>query len=121
MTNNSASGAAPFLVLFGISPRTLILEFFLEMRDLDFSIGAIARELGMCRATAYNTMHRLLAEELVIPSRKVGNAQLYKLNLKSKKVHPLIEVFDEILAKWNCFAFSPQREQTEKKSKVSKK
>ncbi len=83
----------------GVNPRNKILEFFLEMRELDFSIGDVARETGLNRVTAYNTMSELIKEDLILPTRKVSGGQLYKLNLKSREVQLLIETFNFLLGK----------------------
>jgi len=88
-----------FCKVFGINPRNRILEFFLEMRDLDFSIGDIAKETELNRATTYNAMEELIKEGYIILSRKVSGGQLYKLNKEKKEVKILIESFNLILGK----------------------
>lgn len=88
-----------FCEVFGITPRNRILEFFLEMRELDFSIGDLAKETGLNRATTYNAMEELIKEGYVILSRKVSGGQLYKLNKEKKEVKILIESFNLILGK----------------------
>lgn len=88
-----------FCKVFGINPRNVILELFLEMRELDFSIGDIAKETDLNRATAYNTAEELIKEGFLVPTRKVSGAQLYKLNLNKKEVKILINTFDQILNK----------------------
>lgn len=45
-----------FVRIFEMSPRNIVLEFFLEIRDLDFAIGDVAKETKLNRATAYNIM-----------------------------------------------------------------
>lgn len=48
-----------FCNVFGINPRNQIIEFLLETRELDYSIGDIARETQLNRATTYNTISEL--------------------------------------------------------------
>lgn len=36
-----------FCEIFGLTPRNRIIEFFLEMRGLDFSIGDVAKNLNL--------------------------------------------------------------------------
>lgn len=88
-----------FCELFGCNPRNRILEFFLEMRELDFSIGDISKELNLNRATTYNTMDGLIANKFIMASRVVSGGQLYKLNINKKEVIILIQVFNLILEK----------------------
>tara|TARA_Y100000310_G_scaffold316095_1_gene367444 strand:- start:1335 stop:1661 length:327 start_codon:yes stop_codon:yes gene_type:complete len=84
-----------FLSVFGKSPRTKILEFFLDLRGLDYSIGDVARETKLNRATTYNMMEELIKEKIVIPTRRISGAQLYKLNNNNDKVKLLILAYNE--------------------------
>ncbi len=86
-----------FCEVFGITPRNIVIEFFLEMRGLDFSTGDIAKETGLNRATTYNTIEELTNAKYLIPTRKVSGSQLYKLNIEKKEVKVLIRVFNLLL------------------------
>jgi len=83
-----------FCEIYGTTPRNRILEFFLEGRELDFGIGDVAAETGMNRATCYNTMEDLLQEGLIVPTRKIGKTQLYKLNTRKVEVKVLVQAFN---------------------------
>ena len=86
-----------FCEIFGANPRNRIIEFFLEMRGLDFSIGDVARETGLNRATTYNTIEELVKAKYLILTRKVSGAQLYILNVEKEEVKILINTFNTIL------------------------
>ena len=86
-----------FCEIFGLTPRNRIIEFFLETRGLDFSIGDVARETGLNRATTYNTIEELVKAKYLIPTRKVSGAQLYILNIDKEEVKILINTFNTIL------------------------
>jgi|SRR3989344_553044 len=86
-----------FCNVFGINPRNQIIEFLLETRELDYSIGDIAREVKLNRATTYNTISELTNQEYLIKTRVISGAQLYKLNLNKKEVKILIKVFNLVL------------------------
>jgi len=86
-----------FCEIFGLTPRNRIIEFFLEMRGLDFSIGDVARETGLNRATTYNTIEELVKAKYLILTRKVSGAQLYILNVEKEEVKILINTFNTIL------------------------
>ncbi|MBI3033476.1 hypothetical protein HYY69_08435 [Candidatus Woesearchaeota archaeon] len=88
-----------FCELFGATPRNRILEFFLEMRELDFAMSDIIQETGLNKATAYNTMEELVKHQIIIPTRTVGKTQLYKLNMKRDDVQLLMDIFNRILKK----------------------
>ena len=86
-----------FTEIFGDTPRNLIIEFFLEMGELDFSIGDVAEELGMNRATAYNTFAELANKGYLVETRRVSGAQLYKLGASKYEVKLLMKIFDMLL------------------------
>ena len=86
-----------FCEVFGVNPRNRILEFFLEMRELDFSVGDIAKESGLNRATAYNVVDELIDEGYLVRTRRVSGAQLYKLDLEKKEVKVLVGAFNGVL------------------------
>ncbi|MDP4012465.1 MAG: hypothetical protein Q8R00_02565 [Candidatus Nanoarchaeia archaeon] len=88
-----------FCELFGVNPRNIILEFFLEMRDLDFAISDVAEETGLNRATTYNTIEELIEKKYFVPTRKIAGAQLYKLNKEKSEVKLLIKIFNLVLDK----------------------
>ena len=86
-----------FCDVFGATPRNRILEFFLEMRELDFPIGEVAQETNLSRATAYAAFEGLLEEGYLIYSRKVSGGQLYKLDIHNEEVKMLVYSFNFVL------------------------
>jgi anthranilate phosphoribosyltransferase len=86
-----------FCDVFGKSVRNRILEFYLEMRELDFSIGDLVKETDLNRASAYLVMEKLVSGKIIVPTRIVSGAQLYQLNRKSKEVKVLEGAFDQVL------------------------
>lgn len=88
-----------FCKVFGNTPRNKILEFFLEIRNVDYGIADIARNLEMNKATAYNISAGLIKQKILIPARTIGKTQTYKLNKEDFKVKMLMKTFDNILKK----------------------
>ena len=80
--------------MFGATPRNRVLEIFLEGREIDNGLGNIAEEGGLNRATVYNVARELLAQGVIVPARKIGRTQLYRLNFKNQHVLALVKVFD---------------------------
>lgn len=97
METDGTTEIGEFCKVFGDTPRNRILEFLLTGRELDFGIGDIARETGLNRATSYNTMEELIRQKFIMPTRKLGNTQLYKLNTDKQEVKALIEAFNVLL------------------------
>ena len=86
-----------FCKILGITPRNRIIEFFLEMKDIDYGIADVARNLEMHQATAYNVTKELIDNKILIPHRILGRTQTYILNKKNKVVKILIKIFNELL------------------------
>ncbi|HLD87040.1 MAG TPA: helix-turn-helix domain-containing protein [Candidatus Nanoarchaeia archaeon] len=81
-----------FLDFMGDSPMMRVLDYLMTEKDLDFSITDIAENSGVGRATLYRIWDNLTENEIIIPTRQIGKAKLFKLNTKNKKVQKLIEL-----------------------------
>lgn len=86
-----------FREIFGDTPRVRVLEYLLEGRELDHSIGDIAEGAGINRVTLFRLWPRIEKSKLVVHSRNIGNAKLFKLNMKNSYVLNLIEMFDKLI------------------------
>ncbi len=86
-----------FRELFGDTPKIRVLEYLLEGRELDHSIGDIADGAGINRVTLFRMWGKLEKPKIIIHTRDIGNAKLYKLNLGNPYVRILIEIFDKVI------------------------
>lgn len=84
-----------FCKLIGINPRNRILECFIEMRNVEQALGDIATELNIPRATVYLIAKGLIAQKYILPTRRISNAQLYKLNTDLPAIQMLIQLFNK--------------------------
>ena len=76
---------------FGNSPKLRILDYLLDYKLNDFTKKEIVEALGMSKITFYKYFKDLEDLGLVIPSRKIGRATLYRINLENPMVKLLIE------------------------------
>jgi len=76
---------------FGNSPKLRILDYLLDYKLNDFTKKEIIEALGMSKITFYKYFKDLEDLGLVIPSRKIGRATLYKINLENPMVKLLIQ------------------------------
>ncbi len=83
-----------FIEFMGDSPVIKILDYLLTERDLDFSITDLAKNSGISRATLYRIWKHLIKNEIILPTRMIGLAKLYKLNKENPKIKKLIEIDD---------------------------
>ena len=87
-----------FCEVYGDNPRNRVLEHLLAIRESDFAVTELLEVLGLSKPTIYSTFEELLESNIIIKSRIIGKTQLYKLNIKSKKVKLLLNSFDGCLS-----------------------
>ncbi len=85
-----------FIKTFGDYPLIRILDFLLYSRDFDYPITEIAKNSDVNFQTLKKLWPHLEREKIVICTRTLGGACLYKLNTKNPVVQKLIE-FDLFL------------------------
>lgn len=86
-----------FIEFMGDSPTIRILDYLLTERDLDFSITDMAKNAGIGRTTLYRLWGSLIKNKIIMPTRVIGKAKLYKLNKENFKIKKLIEIDDRLV------------------------
>ncbi|MFC1698065.1 hypothetical protein ACFL1H_07005, partial [Nanoarchaeota archaeon] len=69
-----------FIEFMGDSPMIRVLDYLLTERGLDFSITDMANNAGIGRATLYRIWDDLIKNKVMIHTRIIGKAKLFKLN-----------------------------------------
>jgi len=75
----------------GDSPKLKIVDYLLDYKLNDFTKKEIVEALGMSKLTFYKYFKDLVELGLVTPSRKIGRATLYKINLENPIVKMIID------------------------------
>jgi len=87
-----------FLSVVGDSPVTRVLDFMITGRGLDYSLSDIARNSTI----GWTTLHRIWPDfeknHLVVQTRTIGKAKLYKINQQNSVAKELIRLYDTIIA-----------------------
>lgn len=86
-----------FIAFMGDSPTIRVLDYLLTERELDFSITDMAQNAGIGRATLYRIWDALLKNKLIVPTRTIGKARLFKLNLANPRVQKLVQLDDMLV------------------------
>ena len=86
-----------FRKALGDTPKLRVLEFLIEGRELDYSISDIAEGAEISRTTLFRIWEDLEKSSIIKPTRVIGNAKLYQLNMENPFVKKMIELFDEII------------------------
>ena len=87
-----------FAEYFGDYPLIRVLDFLIEGRDMDYSMTEIAKNSRIGWTAFSDIWPQLTKKEIVIFTRKIGNAQLFRLNTKNSWVKELIRM-DNIITK----------------------
>ena len=87
-----------FVEYFGSSPYIKVLDFLIEGQEFDYSMTEVARGASVGWSAFTVIWKKLLENELIIPTRTIGNAKLFRLNKKNPSVSKLIK-FDLELTK----------------------
>jgi len=73
----------------GNNPTLRIIDFFLDNRT-DYSKKEIIESLGMSKTTFYKVWGQIEKFKVVMPTRRYGKAQLFKLNEKNAIIRKLM-------------------------------
>ncbi len=75
-----------FLQIFGNSPVLRVLDFLVVNDDFDYSMTDISKLSGVGYSTLKIFWLRLEEKKIVIKTRGIGRAKLYKLNYENPVV-----------------------------------
>ena len=91
-SETATEGKSILLELFGETPEVRLIDFFMDNPLFDFTKKEIIEELRMNKRTLYRVLPKLEEEGIVIISRKIGRAKLYRINRNSVTVKYLREI-----------------------------
>ncbi len=85
-----------FLDYVGDNPRMRILQYLIEGRELDYTLTDMLNA-GVSWGTLNSLIPKLLELNIIVKTRKIGRATLYKINKDNVISKKLIELYDKIL------------------------
>lgn len=86
-----------FIAFMGESPTARVFDYLLTERELDLCISDLADNAHIGRATLYRIWKNLIDQNILIATRTIGKAKLYKLNTADPKIRKLIEIDDMLV------------------------
>ena len=86
-----------FVRALGDTPKIRILNYLIKYRGLDYSMSDIARNSKVGWATLGRLWKEFVGLRIVVPTREIGKAKLFKLNEENEAVAKLIEVYNKLL------------------------
>lgn len=88
-----------FRLVFGDSPIVKVIDFFIDNREFDYSLTDIAKNSDIGWSTLHGFWKELVTLGIVTRTRRIGRAELYKLNISSPLVKKLIDLDMDISKK----------------------
>lgn len=89
------TGKTLFLKTFGNSPVLRVLDFLVVNEDFDYSMTDVAKHASVGYATLKLFWENLEKNRIVINTRNVGKAKMYKLNFANPAVKKFREFYWE--------------------------
>ena len=86
-----------FREALGDSPVIRVLDFLIEGRGLDYSLTDIVENANIGWTTLHRIWSNLLRLNIVVKTREIGRAKLFKLNEENPAVKTLIKLYDTLL------------------------
>jgi hypothetical protein len=82
-----------FLESYGDNPLLRVMDFFVIHQDFDYSKKDIARHSKISYSSLKLFWDDLVKRKIVVFTRKVGKAKMYKLNKKNPEVKAFMKFF----------------------------
>ena len=82
-----------FLELEGYTPKNKVLDFLIVAQEFDYSLKDIAKYSKVSYPCIKQLKKELVNDKWINLTRKVGKAQMHKLNIKNKKVQKFVDFF----------------------------
>lgn len=80
-----------FRLVFGDTPTVKVLDFLIDNQEFDYSLTDIAKGAEIAWSTLHQCWPELIKLGIVKKTRKIGRAELYKLNEENLLVKKLLD------------------------------
>ena len=81
-----------FVETFGKTPVIKVLDFFLTFDSFDYSKSQVSEGTGVSRITLDKIWEELISKKIIIKTRTIGRADMYRLNKDGQNVKILMEL-----------------------------
>ena len=85
-----------FLKHIGDNPRMRVLQYLIEGRDFDYTLTDMLNA-GVSWGTLNHLIPNLVNLGIIIKTRKIGRATLYKINQENQTAKQLIALYDNLI------------------------
>ena len=89
---NGLDNNSIFVEVFGSNPIIKVLDFLITFADFDYPLTEIAKNSGVGYSSLQSFWDKLIRNNIVIKTRRVGKSDLFKLNTNNPAVKQLIKL-----------------------------
>lgn len=82
-----------FLEKGGFTPKNKVLDFLIVAQDFDYSLKELSKFSNVSYPAIKQLKKELVKDKWITLTRKIGKAQMYKLNLKNPVVKKFIDYY----------------------------
>jgi len=82
-----------FLQAYGDNPKLRVMDFLITFQDYDYSMKEIAKNAKIGYTTLKEFWQEFVKRKIVIQTRIVGKAKMFKLNLENPEVQLFIKLY----------------------------
>ncbi len=96
MIRSKEAKQSAFVETFGEYALIKVLDFFLMYPNFDYSKTQVANEVGISRITIEKIWKEIVKKGVIVKTRDMGNAELFKLDTEYPRVKVLMKVDFEL-------------------------
>ena len=85
-----------FLEYLGDTPRMRVIQYLIEGKEFDYTLTDLLNA-KVSWGTLNTLIPKLLDLGIILKTRKIGRATLYKINKENLLVKQLIELYDKLI------------------------
>lgn len=89
---NNLNNITVFAEILGNRPIIKVLDFLITFADFDYPLTEIAKNSGVGYSSLQSFWDKLIRNNIVIKTRRVGKSDLFKLNTNNPAVKQLIKL-----------------------------
>ncbi len=89
---NTKENISLFLEYFGDTPQLRVMDFLIENHFFDYPMTEIARGANVSYNSFQVFFPKLIESKMLIPTRKIGKSDYFKLNIEHPFIKKLIQL-----------------------------
>lgn len=86
-----------FLKAYGDNPKLRVIDFLITFQEYDYSMKEIAKNAEIGYTTLKQFWPEFIKREIVIQTRIVGKAKMFKLNINNSEIQLFMKFYWKVI------------------------